>query len=148
MTRPVKSSVVFFTPIDQPSTLLWSWVLVLLILNHNLCTTQCFCISYHANVSKAKTLLHASLVVKSYFCCCIYRDALAIQPPPDCFHIYASPSSGEAYRVRWLTTNFELWVEFFCVPTCFHMRIPKSCLSVRTPRKEIPLACSISVLHY
>ena len=45
-------------------------------------------------------------------------------------HNYASPTSGEAYRDRRLTTNFELWVEFFCVPTCFHMRIPKTCLSV------------------
>ena len=44
--------------------------------------------------------------------------------------IYASPSSGEAYRNRRLTTNFELWVEIFCVPTCFHMRIPKPCPSV------------------
>ena len=43
---------------------------------------------------------------------------------------YASPSSGEAYRDRRLTTNFELRVEIFCVPTCFHMRIPKPCLSV------------------
>ena len=43
---------------------------------------------------------------------------------------YASPTSGEAYRDRRLTTNFELWVEFFCVPTCFHVRIPKPCLSV------------------
>ena len=42
---------------------------------------------------------------------------------------YASPSSGEAYRDRQLTTNFELWVEIFCVPTCFHnMRIQKPCL--------------------
>ena len=45
-------------------------------------------------------------------------------------HIYASPSSGEAYRDRQLTTNFEVWVEIFCVPTCFHVRIPKPCLSV------------------
>ena len=44
--------------------------------------------------------------------------------------IYASPTSGEAYRNRQLTTNFELWVEIFCVPTCFHVRIPKPCLSV------------------
>ena len=44
--------------------------------------------------------------------------------------IYASPSSGEAYRDRRLTTNFELGVEIFCVPTCFHKRIPKPCLSV------------------
>ena len=43
---------------------------------------------------------------------------------------YASPSSGEAYRDRRLTINFELWVEIFCVPTCFHMRIPNPCLSV------------------
>ena len=43
---------------------------------------------------------------------------------------YASPSSGEAYRDRRLTTNFELWVEIFCVPTCFHVRIPKPCPSV------------------
>ena len=60
---------------------------------------------------------------------------------------YASPSSGEAYRDRRLTTNFELWVEFFCVPTCFHMRIPKPCQSVRlcwsvrTPRKKPPWLC-------
>ena len=43
---------------------------------------------------------------------------------------YASPTSGEAYRDRQLTTNFELWVEIFCVLTCFHVRIPKPCLSV------------------
>ena len=43
---------------------------------------------------------------------------------------YASPISGEAYRDRRLTTNFELWVEIFCVSTCFHVRIPKPCLSV------------------
>ena len=33
------------------------------------------------------------------------------------------------------TLNFELWVEIFCVPTCFHMRILKSCLSVPRQRK-------------
>ena len=43
---------------------------------------------------------------------------------------YASLSSGEAYRDRQLTTNFKFWVEIFCVPTCFHMTIPKPCLSV------------------
>ena len=56
----------------------------------------------------------------------------------------ASPSSGEAYRDRQITTNFESWVEIFCVPTCFRMRIPKPCLtdrqsvcpSVRTPKKN------------
>ena len=65
--------------------------------------------------------------------------------------IYPSPTSGEAYRDRQLNLNFEFWVEIFCVPTCFHMRIPKSCLSVRlsvrTPRKKILLASSILVLH-
>ena len=54
---------------------------------------------------------------------------------------YASPSSGEAYRDRRLTTNFELWVEIFCVPTCFHMRFPKPCLSVCPhPEKRNPLS--------
>ena len=33
-------------------------------------------------------------------------------------------------RDRRLTINFEHWVEIFCVPTCFHMRIPNPCLSV------------------
>ena len=47
-----------------------------------------------------------------------------------CSAFYASPTSGKAYRDRRLTTNFEFWVEIFCVPTCFHMRIPKPCLSV------------------
>ena len=40
-------------------------------------------------------------------------------------YFYAS-----AYINRQLTTNFELWVEILYVPTCFHMRIPKPCLSV------------------
>ena len=48
---------------------------------------------------------------------------------------YASPTSGEAYRDWRLTTNFEFWVEIFCVPTCFHVIIPKPCLSV-CPRPE------------
>ena len=38
--------------------------------------------------------------------------------------------SSYACRDRQLTTNFELWVEIFCVPTCFHVKIPKQCLSV------------------
>ena len=47
------------------------------------------------------------------------------------FSNYASLSSGEAYIWDWqLTTNFELWVETFCVPTCFHVRILKSCPSI------------------
>ena len=52
---------------------------------------------------------------------------------------YASPTSGEAYRDRQLTTNFELWVEIFCVPTCFHVRIPNPCLSFRLSVR--PSAC-------
>ena len=59
-------------------------------------------------------------------------------------YFYASPTSGEAYRDRRLTTNFELWVEIFCVSTCFPVRIPKPCLSVRPsvcphPEKRNPL---------
>ena len=49
---------------------------------------------------------------------------------------YASPSSGEAYSDRQLTTNIGLWVEIFCVPTCFHMRIPNPCLSVPREKKS------------
>ena len=51
---------------------------------------------------------------------------------------YASPSSGDAYSDRQLTSNFEVGAEIFCVPTCFHMRIPKSCLSVcpSVPREK------------
>ena len=36
----------------------------------------------------------------------------------------------QIYSHRQPTLNFELWVEIFCVPTCFHVRIPKPCLSV------------------
>ena len=51
---------------------------------------------------------------------------------------YDSPTSGEAYRDRQLTTNFEFSVEIFCVLTCFHVRIPKPCLSVHLsiPREK------------
>ena len=71
---------------------------------------------------------------------------------------YASPSSGEAYRDRRLTNNFELWVEIFFV--CRHVSMwgfqnrvclsvrPSVRLSVRTPRKDIIIASSLSVLHY
>ena len=45
---------------------------------------------------------------------------------------YASPSSGEAYRDRRLTTNFEFWVEIFA---CRHVSMwgfqNRVCLSVR-----------------
>ena len=53
---------------------------------------------------------------------------------------YASPSSRDACSNRQLIPNFELWVEIFCVLTCFHMRIPKPCLSVHLyPEKRIHL---------
>ena len=52
---------------------------------------------------------------------------------------YAYSSSGDAYSDRQLTPNFEFSVEIFCVPTCFHMRIPKSFyLSVRL---SVPRVC-------
>ena len=46
--------------------------------------------------------------------------------------------SGDAYNDRQLTPNFELLVEIFCVPTCFFLMIPNSCLSARlsVPREE------------
>ena len=52
--------------------------------------------------------------------------------------IYASLSSGDAYSDRQLTLNIELWDGnfLFCVPTWFHMRIPKSCLSVPREKKS------------
>ena len=43
----------------------------------------------------------------------------------DLFHYYFI-----FYSDRQLTLNFELWVEIFCVPTFFHVRSPKSRLSV------------------
>ena len=62
---------------------------------------------------------------------------------------YASSSSGDAYSNRQLTLNFELWVEIFCVPTCFHMRIPKPCLFVCPyTEKTYHLERSLWVLHY
>ena len=55
---------------------------------------------------------------------------------PSWWFYYASPSSREACRDRQLTINFELWVEIFCVPTCFHVRILKQCLSVPEKRNH------------
>ena len=61
---------------------------------------------------------------------------------------YASPLSGDAYSDRQLTLilNFEL--DFF---VCRHVSIwrfrNRVCLFIRTPRKGITLASSISVLH-
>ena len=60
---------------------------------------------------------------------------------------YVFLPSGDAYRDRRLTTNFELWVEIFCVltcVTCFHMRIPKLCLYPECPyleKRESPWLC-------
>ena len=60
---------------------------------------------------------------------------------------YASPTSGEAYRDRRLTTNLELWVEIFCVPTCFHVRIPKPCLCLSVCPSVCPSVC-LSICPY
>ena len=51
-------------------------------------------------------------------------------------YFYASLSSEDACSDWQLTFNFELWIEIFCVPTCFHMRIPKLCLSVPQENKS------------
>ena len=66
------------------------------------------------------------------------RDLLVSVPPPN----YASPSLGDPYCDRQLTPNFEFRAEIFCVPACFHTRIPKSCSSLH---REINLVWSISV---
>ena len=82
-------------------------------------------------------------------CSCFSRKSEDVRI--SCIIYCASPSSGEAYRDQQLTTNFELWFEIFCVPTRFHVRIPKTLsarLSVRTSRKEITIASSVSVLHW
>ena len=47
-------------------------------------------------------------------CVCVYSWRLIMHP--------RHPGSGDAYSDRELTPNFELWVEFPCVPTCFHMQ--------------------------
>ena len=57
-----------------------------------------------------------------------------------CRSYYSCPSFGEAYRDLQLTPNFELWVEIFCVLTCFHMRILKPCLSIPQEKKS-PWLC-------
>ena len=52
------------------------------------------------------------------------------------------------HPLRQLTLNFELRVEFFCVQTCFHMRIPKlSCLSAcpyYPEKRNLPTFVNIS----
>ena len=60
---------------------------------------------------------------------------------------YAFPPSGDACSDRQLSLNFELWVEIFCVQTCFHMRIPKSCLSVCTQRSVSSLITLIIYIN-
>ena len=62
----------------------------------------------------------------------------------------ASPSSGKAYRDKQLINNFELWVEIFlCADMfpCVDSKTVSVCPSVSTPRKEITIVSSISVLH-
>ena len=124
-----------------------------------------YCLQTHRRGTHGKFFQWSHLILESYWnTLCRGRDEGKGQNQT--WHLtllatgsYASPTSGEAYRDRRLTTNFELWVEIFCVPTCFHVRIPKPCLSVcpsvcpsicpsvRTPRKETTIASSISVLH-
>ena len=62
---------------------------------------------------------------------------------------YASPTSGEAYRDRQLTTNFELWVEIFCVDMFPYEDSKTVSVRLSAPRekKSSFLASSISVLH-
>ena len=58
---------------------------------------------------------------------------------------YASPSSGDAYSDRQLTTNFEFGVEIFCMPSAAEMFTPEDsqivpvclpvCLSVPREKK-------------
>ena len=50
---------------------------------------------------------------------------------------YAFPSSGDAHIDRQLAPNFELRDEIFCMPTCFHMRIPKPSLSAARKPKNL-----------
>ena len=67
--------------------------------------------------------------------CCVKIIAVI----PDCLHnievswqntfkghwaiLIMHPRPPGRHKDRQLTTNFELWVEIFCVPTCFHMTI-------------------------
>ena len=53
---------------------------------------------------------------------------------------YASPSSGEAYRDRQLTTNFEFWVEIYVcrLVSMWGFQNPV-CPSVRIREKKSPL---------
>ena len=86
---------------------------------------------FHATLSSITSLISFSPSVFNN-----YTPRHTTKLCPFVIHIYASPSSGEAYRDRQLTINFELWVEIFCVPTCFHVRIPKPCLSVPRVKKS------------
>ena len=52
------------------------------------------------------------------------------------FSFTMHPVLREANKDRQLTTDFELLVEIFCEPTCFHMRISKPCLSVPHEKKS------------
>ena len=50
-----------------------------------------------------------------------------------CIFMQPRPPGGHK-EDRQLTTNFEL--NFSCLPTCFHVRIPKPCLSVPREKKS------------
>ena len=49
---------------------------------------------------------------------------------------YASPSCGEAYRDRRLTTNFDLWVEFFLCADMFPYEDSKTLFVCPYPEKR------------
>ena len=59
-------------------------------------------------------------------------------------NFHASPSSGDAYSNRQLTPNYELWDKIFCVPTCFHVRISKSCVCPYPEKRNHPSFVNIS----
>ena len=76
-------------------------------------------------VTPHKEVIH-SYIICVYRCVCVCVCAfvcIGVCIIYDNFFIYFYIScTFLAYRDRQLTINFELWVEIFCVPTCFHVR--------------------------
>ena len=48
------------------------------------------------------------------------------------------------YSNRQLTPNYELWDKKFCVPTCFHVRISKSCVCPYPEKRNHPSSVNFS----
>ena len=117
-------------------TIKYAWPVI-----HNNCNTyprkngavKCLAI-YEGHIELISEVIKFRILTRSYHNFDLQLSIIILT------YSYAPLSSWEAYRDPQLTTNFKLWVEMFCVPTCFHVRIPKLCLSVRTPRNEITLA--------